>query len=84
VKWNAAGVVCASVFAGVAGVDRFTVPMIAEWRLAAKRAGKLKDATAGLSKAMKLTGKPNVAAECTELKKPWLIILQHKNLLVLY
>jgi len=77
-------VVCASVFVSVAGVDRSTVLMIAEWRLAAKRAGRLKDATARLSKAMKLTGKLNVAAECTELRKPWLIILQHKNLLVLY
>jgi hypothetical protein len=72
------------VCAGVAGVDRLIVPRNVESPHGAGPIGKLSSAIAGLPKAAKPTVWPNVAKECTILKKPWMIRLLYHCLLVLY
>lgn len=72
------------VCVGVAGVDRLIVPRSVESVPGAGLIGKLNSATAGPPKAAKPTECANVAAECNEAKKPWLINLLYHHLLALY
>jgi len=65
-------------------VDRHIALISAGSWLGIRLTGKLKTATGARAKAVKPTAKRSAAAECTGLKKPWMINLQHRCLLALY
>jgi len=68
------------VFAGVAGGGRPTAARDAAEPANCMPTGKPNGDTAGHSKAKKHTVRPNVAAGCEFLKKPWLIGVQQTYL----
>jgi len=84
VRWSVGGVAWCFVCAGVAGVDRLIVARSAGSSPGAGLIGTLSSATAGPPKAAKPTDWPNVAAECNEAKKAWMINLLYHHLPTLY